>query len=187
MNKPLLAGAFALALLAPGLTPAASWAKTAPATRAVRADAATQNFVDKVWNTNNFEIEAGQEAQNKANIQEYLDYARMIVRDHVKAGSELNTILGQNGLSAPDALDNEHKNLLQQLSSETGARFEEQFRKQQISGHEKAIKLFQNYAKSGRNEALKTWAQNTLPTLENHLRDAEALPRPVLRSTQAEQ
>jgi len=69
--------------------------------------------VDKVWNINNFEIEAGQEARNKANIQEYFDYARMIVRDHVNAGSELNAILAQNGFSAPDALDNEHKSLLQ--------------------------------------------------------------------------
>ncbi len=180
MTKPLLAGAIAVALLAPGLTPAASWATTAPTTRAIRADAATQNFVDKVWNINSFEIEAGREAQNKANIQEFLDYARMIVRDHVKAGSELNALLGQNGLNAPDTLDSEHKNLLQQLSSVTGARFEEQFRKQQVSGHEKAIRLFQNYAKNGQNQALKTWAQNTLPTLEQHLRDAKALPRPVL-------
>ena len=185
MNKPLLAGAVALALLTPNPLLAKS-SSSAGATQSTRADATTQNFVDKVWNINNFEIEAGQEAQNKANIQEFLDYARMIVRDHVKAGSELNAILGQNGFNAPDALDAEHKNLLQQLSSITGARFEEQFRTQQINGHEKAIRLFQNYAKNGRNEALKTWAQNTLPTLENHLRDAKALPRPVLRSTHAE-
>lgn len=186
MRKPLLAGAVAFALLAPS-APMASWAKTAPPTRAMRADAATQNFVDNVWNINDFEIEAGQQAQKKANSDEFVEYGRMIARDHVKAVSEVNAILKEQGLSAPDELDSEHKTLLQRLSSATGARFEEQFRKQQISGHEKAIKLFQNYAKNGQNDALKTWAQNTLPTLENHLRDAEALPHPVLRSTSIEQ
>ena len=114
MKKPLLAGAVALALLAPNPLLAKS-SSSAGATQSTRADATTQNFVDKVWNINNFEIEAGQEAQNKANIQEFLDYARMIVRDHVKAGSELNAILGQNGFNAPNALDAEHKNLLQAI------------------------------------------------------------------------
>jgi predicted outer membrane protein len=48
-------------------------------TRSNRVDATTQNFVDKAWNIGNFEIQAGREAQNKANTQDFLDYARRIV------------------------------------------------------------------------------------------------------------
>ncbi len=186
MRKPLLASALALALLAPSYALAASWTKSGTMTRTVRPDATTQNFLDKAWNINNFEIQAGREAQNKANTQEFLDYARRIVRDHTNMDDELKPIVQQDRLNAPNALDKEHQNLLQQLSSTTGARFEERFRTQQIDGHEKAVKLFESYAKTGQNPELKRWAQSAVPMLENHLRDAKALPRATQRSTRAD-
>lgn len=186
MRNPLLAGAMALALLAPSYALAASWTKSGAMTRTVQPDATTQNFVDKAWNINNFEIQAGREAQNKAKTRDFLDYARRIVRDHTNIDDELKPILQQSGINAPNALDKEHQNLLQQLTSTTGARFEERFRTQQIDGHEKAVKLFESYAKTGQNPELKRWAQNAIPTLENHLRDAKALPRATQRSTRAD-
>ncbi|MBG0794286.1 DUF4142 domain-containing protein [Methylocystis sp. H62] len=189
MRKPLLAGAVALAFMVPGYALAASWSKsgsTATMTRSNRVDATTQNFVDKAWNIGNFEIQAGREAQNKANTQDFLDYARRIVRDHTNMDDELKPILRQGGINAPTALDKEHQNLLQQLTSVTGARFEERFRTQQIDGHEKAVKLFESYARNGQNADLKRWAQSAIPMLENHLRDAKALPRATQRSTRAD-
>ncbi|MBI5313064.1 MAG: DUF4142 domain-containing protein [Methylocystis sp.] len=177
MRKPLLAGAMALALLAPSYALAASWTKSGAMTQTNRVDATTQNFVDKAWNIGNFEIQAGREAQNKANTQEFLAYARRIVKDHTNMDDDLKPILQKSGINAPNALDKEHQNLLQQLTSTTGARFEERFRTQQIDGHEKAVKLFESYAKNGQNPELKRWAQSAVPTLENHLRDAKALPR----------
>jgi putative membrane protein len=186
----------ALALLAPSYALAATWTKsgssaasgsTGTMTRPNRVDATTQNFMDKAWNIGNFEIQAGREAQNKANTQGFLDYARMIVRDHTNMDDDLKPMAQQGGLKTPDALDKEHQNLLQQLSSMTGARFEERFRTQQIDGHEKALKLFENYAKNGQNADLKRWAQNGIPMLEKHLRDAKALSRATQRSTRAGQ
>jgi putative membrane protein len=180
MRKPLLAGAIALALVAPSLALGASWSRTAPMTRSpTRADATTLNFADAAWNINNFEIQAGREAESKASGRDYLDYARMIEKDHASLDDGLKQIMQQSRFPVPTALDKEHMNLLQQLSAMTGARFEDQFRTQQIDGHEKAVKLFEHYAKSGQNAELKKWAQSAIPTLEKHLRDAKALPRPA--------
>ncbi|KAF0209619.1 MAG: hypothetical protein FD172_3336, partial [Methylocystaceae bacterium] len=36
------------------------------------------------------------------------------------------------------------------------------------------------------NADLKRWAQSAIPMLENHLRDAKALPRATQRSTRAD-
>ncbi|TLG77857.1 DUF4142 domain-containing protein [Methylocystis sp. B8] len=187
MRKPLLAGAIALALLAPNCLLAKTSTRAGAAMQSTQPDAKTQNFVNKAWNINNFEIQAGREAQNKASAQDFISYARMIVRDHANLDNSLGPILQKDGLNAPNALDQEHQNLLQQLSSTTGARFEERFRTQQIDGHEKAVKLFESYAKNGQNAELKRWAQNAIPSLEKHLRDARALPRGVERSTRAAQ
>ena len=39
--------------------------------------------------------------------------------------------------------------------------------------------MFEDYAKSGDNKSLKSWARTTLPTLKMHLSRAEALDRSV--------
>ena len=137
MRKPLLAGAVALALMVPGYTLAASWSKsgsTATMTRSNRADVSSQNFLDKAWNINNFEIEAGREKLRRTRqTLRVLDYARRIVRDHTNMDDELKPIVQQDRLNVPNALDKEHQNLLQQLSSATGAHASKS-----ASGHSKS-------------------------------------------------
>jgi putative membrane protein len=46
-----------------------------------------------------------------------------------------------------------------------------------LKGHQQAVKLFQSYAQNGDDKQLKEWAQQTLPTLQEHLRRAEAMER----------
>ena len=38
----------------------------------------------------------------------------------------------------------------------------------QQSAHDEAVKLFSKYSKNGDNAALKSFAQETLPTLQDH-------------------
>jgi putative membrane protein len=45
-----------------------------------------------------------------------------------------------------------------------------------VKDHEDAVALFKNEASAGSDAGLKTFAQQTLPTLEEHLRMAKALP-----------
>jgi putative membrane protein len=45
----------------------------------------------------------------------------------------------------------------------------------QIEAHQKAVALFESYAAAGENEKLKEWANDTLPTLKEHLEHAQDL------------
>jgi len=45
-----------------------------------------------------------------------------------------------------------------------------------VSDHEEAVALFQKEASSGTDPDLKAFAQKTLPTLQEHLKMAQALP-----------
>ena len=47
----------------------------------------------------------------------------------------------------------------------------------QLQGHQQAVALFQNYAQNGSDPELKTIAQQTLPTLQQHLQMAQKLPK----------
>ena len=103
----------------------------------------------------------------------------MIITDHTKADNELKLhVKNMKGLQIPSKLDQEHRQMIQMLRSETGANFEDQYRTRQIQGHQETTELFQNYAQNGGNSELMMWAKNTVPTLESKLQHAEALPTP---------
>ncbi|HZS64295.1 MAG TPA: DUF4142 domain-containing protein [Xanthobacteraceae bacterium] len=141
---------------------------------------ATQKFVNKAANTNMLEIQTGQLAQQKAADDAYKQFGKMIQDDHTKASEQLKSI-AQNisGLKIPAALDAGHKKNLDKLQGLSGARFETAFKAAQVKGHQQGVKLFEDYAKSGDNAELKKFAEDTLPVLQKHLQQAQALPKPA--------
>jgi putative membrane protein len=156
---------------------------TAPAAgmqgqQAQKVSPATQQFVQKVAISDMFEIQSGQLAQQKATNDDYRQFGQLVENDHTKTSDEIKSI-AQNipGLQVPQALDNAHKKMLDKLQALDGAQFEDQFKKDQVAGHQEAIKLFQNYANKGDQADLKKFAQDTLPTLKMHLQHAQALPK----------
>jgi hypothetical protein len=54
----------------------------------------------------------------------------------------------------------------------------------QLQGHQKAVDLFQNYARNGDNPHLKQFAQNTLPVLQQHLQMAQSVPQATAQQNQ---
>jgi putative membrane protein len=45
----------------------------------------------------------------------------------------------------------------------------------QVSAHKDAVSLFERYGKGGDNDQLKSWATQTLPTLQHHLDMAQTI------------
>ena len=141
--------------------------------------AATRQFVQKAAITDLFEIQTGQLAQQKADTDDYKEFGQMIVNDHQQASGQLKSI-AQNiqGVEVPTALDSAHQQKMTKLQSLSGARFETQFKSDQVAGHQQAVKLYQDYSRSGDNPELKQFAQQILPKLQEHLKHAQALPKP---------
>ncbi|WP_363350893.1 DUF4142 domain-containing protein [Methylocystis echinoides] len=152
-------------------------ATNAPLTQAERLT--TDQFLTKAWNINQFEIQAGQEAENKAMGSEFKNFARMIVDDHTQMNDQLRSLVQRGrGMQLPTALDNEHQTNLSQLKSASERNFDRQFRTQQIKGHQEALRIFQAYASNGDNAQLRDWAQNSVAMLQRHLDRAEKLQEP---------
>jgi putative membrane protein len=196
-KTPFLTGAALLALFAAQPTLAQTSTQTAPGTQrqgmtdqgARNVDAATKEFVYNAWNIDNFELRAGQHALNKTNSQAIRDYATMIVADHNNAEAELKPIVDDLGMTmptAPGSLDKEHQSKLDKLGGLSGAQFDEHFRQQQIDGHERALTLFRDYARNGKNAELKNWARRSVSMLERHLDQAKALPRGAEKGASAD-
>jgi putative membrane protein len=131
-----------------------------------------------------YEMEASRLAEQRAQNPEVKRFAERMLRDHGKTTGELKGMLPQlQGVSAQQmatSLDRQHQALLEQLQGAQGAEFDGAFARQQVQSHQAAVDLFRAYAQSGDDARLEQWASQTLPSLEEHLREAQQL----LRATQ---
>ena len=143
-------------------------------------------FVKMAASSGMEEVEVSKIAVDKAKNAEVKRFAERMLRDHGKTTGELKGMLGQlQGVSAqqmPTGLDQQHQALLQQLQgAQQGAEFDRVFAQQQLQSHQAAVELFRAYAQSGDDARLKQWASQTLPSLEEHLREAQQLLQPATR------
>lgn len=122
-----------------------------------------------------FEVQSSELAQQNAEDQQVQQFAQRMIDDHGKANDQLKQIAQQQGIQLPDQLDAEHQQKLDQLRGASGQDFTRQYIQQQVQGHEQAVQQFQQYAQQGQAQELKTFAQDTVPTLEEHLRTAQDL------------
>lgn len=137
----------------------------------------TQDFVTEAANSDMFEIQSSQLALQKSSDSATKDFANQMITDHGKTTAELKGLVNDGTVKAtlPTALDSSHQSMLDKLKSLNGNDFTKEYHSDQVKGHKDAVNLFQRYAKGGKNEALKTWAAKTLPTLQHHLDMANAL------------
>jgi putative membrane protein len=149
---------------------------------AARGDAMTvAGFARTAAMSDLYEMEASRLAEQKSQNAQVKQFAQHMLRDHGKTTNELKGMVPQiEGVSAsqlPTSLDQQHQALMQQLQAAQGAEFDRTFARQQVQAHQTAVDLFRNYAQSGDHAQLKQWASRTLPSLEEHLREAQQLQR----------
>ena len=95
-------------------------------------------------------------------------------RDELKAKAQ-----GISGAQMPGQLDMAHQKKMDGLKAASAGKFLKQYKSDQVKGHQEAVALFEGYAAGGDNAELKAWAQQTLPTLQHHLQEAQQLPTSV--------
>lgn len=130
-----------------------------------------RGFVMQASIANMFEIESSKLACDKSLNPEVRKFAECMIMDHNKAGEELVKTLqtSKSGAVREIKLDYKHQELVNQLKmASPGAGFDKRYIDAQTKGHAEAVKLFKEYAQHGQDAALKTFAKNTLPTLERH-------------------
>jgi putative membrane protein len=133
---------------------------------AFAADSA-QDFVDKATAGGMFEVDSSKIAEDKAQDQSVKDFAQKMIDDHGVANAKLETIASEQKLGVPKELDTKHKSDLDALQN-TKDPVDGPYVEMQRDAHSEAVKLFESYAKDGDNTQLKTFAQETVPTLKMH-------------------
>jgi putative membrane protein len=154
-------------ILVSGVT---SFTIPAQAQSAQREMMKTQEFVQKVAISNQFEIMSSQLALQNTNTGSVRQFAEQMITDHTRAGSDFKQALAESELDGapPATLDEAHQETMTELQGLSGASFDNQYIKAQMIAHDEAVLLFRTYAENGENKALQQFAAATLPTLERH-------------------
>lgn len=134
---------------------------------------ADQTFVNKAAVSNMFEVDTSELAVDKAESSDVKEFARHMIRDHGKAGKELETLAKNLGAEVPEELDAKHSAALEKLEQLDGAAFDQAYIQAQREAHREAVNLFSSYSRSGSNDELQAWAQKTLPVLQEHAREVQ--------------
>lgn len=127
-----------------------------------------QQFVDLAGVSNLFEIESSNVALEKAQSEDLRAFAQQMIDDHTAAGERMMTAADEAGVTVPTALDAEHQQKLDQLNEASAEEFDQLYATMQVEAHEQAVMLFEGFAESGEEETLAAFAQETLPTLQEH-------------------
>ena len=181
--KTTLVAALALALV--GGLPLASQAmgdKSSSSTSSTKSSASTQaqlsssdkKFIEEVGNGGLAEVQFGQLAEQKAQSPDVKQFGQKMVSDHSKVNDKLKQIASEKSVNLPTALEGSEKREYDKLQKLSGPKFDQEYMKTMVSDHEKDVKEFQKQAKSAKDSDVKSFADSTLPTLEQHLQLAKS-------------
>lgn len=134
-------------------------------------------FLAQAGSGGQFEIQSSQLALQTSRNAAVRNFANLLIADHTRLGQAMATAATSAGVNPPlSAILPPQQAALDQLrSSGSGPGFDMAFRDAQISAHQQALTLMQNYATNGDVPALRTAAAQAIPTIQMHLQQAQIL------------
>ncbi|MCC6921281.1 MAG: DUF4142 domain-containing protein [Alphaproteobacteria bacterium] len=146
-----------------------------PAPTAAKPQAATEAYANAAAIGDMFEIEAANLAWDRSKSENVKAFAKMMIADHTATSAKLKVLVDQNDGALPGDLDESHDAMLDQLKAADDAQFDQLYLSQQETAHEEALKLHQDYAANGDNDAFKTFASDTAKKVQEHMKALKTL------------
>ena len=140
---------------------------------------ADETFAKKAAAGGMAEVKLGQLAEERAANPAVKNFGRRMVQDHSKAGNELKSAASKENIELPTAMDKSDQATYDRLSKLSGDAFDRAYARDMVKDHSKDVSEFQKEAKNGRDENIKNFAAQTLPTLQSHLDQARQMEQAV--------
>jgi putative membrane protein len=133
------------------------------------------------------EVRLGELAQQQAKSTEVKDFGQRMVDDHGQANDKLKQIAGQKDIELPQDLSEDAQATYDDLQGKSGAEFDKAYMDEMVSDHEDDVAAFEDYVENAQAPALRTFAEETLPTLKEHLELAKETQEQVATASEQEQ
>jgi putative membrane protein len=129
----------------------------------------TAAFVSNASQSDMYEIQAAQIAQQRSKNPAIKAFAKQMVTDHTAMMNEMKPLVAAAGQKPADSLDQRRQGFIDNLKSAKDADFDKTYADQQVAGHQEALDLMQGYAKDGSDAGLKAGAAKAVPKVQMHL------------------
>jgi putative membrane protein len=160
-------------LLAVGIMPAHGQGVVAPPEAPSALNAVDFNFVGQANLGAPFQIESGKIAEKKATGAAIRNYGHLMVTTHIPVVDALNVILRNKNVTPSNTLlHGAYNEMLAELKADHGAAFDRAYVNGQVEYQKGNAALFQQEIENGNDPELKTFAQQTLPKIVDHLQRA---------------
>lgn len=121
------------------------------------------------------EVALGQLATEKASSSEVKKFGQRMVDDHTKANDELKQLASQKNVELPQHLNAKDKATKATLEKLSGKEFDRAYMRDMVKDHKKDVGEFKRESTMAKDSDVKKFAAQTLPTLEDHLKQAESI------------
>jgi len=185
-NKPLALNLAVLTVfLAASVTFAQSETKASTAHTSRRNTTATRMMSDNEFakiaaEGGLAEVKLGQLAEEKGSLQTVKDFGKRMVTDHSKADDGLKAAVSKDKIVLPSEMSAKDQAVYNRLSKLSGEAFDRAYARDMVRDHSADIAAFRHEANYGKDASIKGFASQTLPTLEDHLKQAHGMLHSVL-------
>lgn len=143
---------------------------------------ADKKFVREAAQGGMAEVELGKLAVQNASSDDVKKFGQRMIDDHTKAGDKLKEVASKEGITLPTSLDAKDEAIKTRLSKLSGDQFDKAYMKDMVRDHKNDVAAFQKESSTGRDSDVKNFASETLPTLQDHLKEAETIEPKVVQA-----
>lgn len=146
---------------------------------------ADMRFMKKAASGGMAEVELGHLAEQKASNPDVKRFGTRMVSDHSRANEELKAIAEAQHVQLPQQLDSKDQATKDRLEKLSGEQFDRAYMQDMVKDHKTDVAEFKRESQSAKNPQVKSFASDTLPVLESHLRQAESIAPMIEKGTSA--
>ena len=125
------------------------------------------------------EVKFGQLTEQKGTTDAVKDFGKRMVTDHDKLEDSLKTAAQKDNITLPTALSAKEQEQYDRLSKLSGESFDRAYARDMVQDHVNDIAAFRHEANDGKEAAVKSFASQSIPTLQEHLKLAHDMVRNV--------
>jgi len=144
-----------------------------------KANPTDVEFLQMAAAGHNADIQLGRLAQLKGANADVKSFAGRLVKDHEAAYAELAKLLKNRKLAILSGLEWQNRDDAKKLLVLKGDEFDRLYVETMVRHHEKDETAYDNQAKNGKEDDVKTYASSTLPGIRQHLKEARTLQKTV--------
>ncbi len=156
---------------------------TTTAAAAAPAPVGGDMFAREALSGDIFEVESSRLALERATDQRVRQFAQMMIDDHSAAHDRLMEATDVQGIEVTGRPNPRQIAILDRLANLQGAQFDLEYTQAQVDAHQAAVRLHEQFLRTGSNPQLQALAEERLPILRDHLDQIRPIAEELYLST----